>query len=98
MFIDVSQEFIKDGNKNKLRDEDIEKIIRTFDKSEKVEKYAEVVELNTIKENDYKLNISRYADTTEEEEPVHRKSSYTTRALTSGTLLRDVLIKIPPLN
>ncbi len=70
LFIDASQGFIKDGNKNKLRDEDIEKIITTFDNFENVEKYAEVVELDTIKENDYNLNISRYVDTTEEEEPV----------------------------
>ena len=70
LFIDASNGFVKDGNKNKLRDEDIEKIIETFDKFENVEKYAEVVELDTIKENDYNLNISRYVDTTEEEEPV----------------------------
>lgn len=70
LFIDASQGFIKDGNKNKLRDEYIEKIITTFDNFENVEKYAEVVELDTIKENDYNLNISRYVDTTEEEEPV----------------------------
>lgn len=70
LFIDASNGFIKDGNKNKLRDEDIEKIIETFDNFENVEKYAEVVELDTIKENDYNLNISRYVDTTEEEEPV----------------------------
>lgn len=70
LFIDASQGFIKDGNKNKLREEDVEKIITTFDNFENVEKYAEVVELDTIKENDYNLNISRYVDTTEEEEPV----------------------------
>lgn len=70
LFIDASQGFVKDGNKNKLRDEDIEKIISTFDNFENVEKYAEVIELDTIKENDYNLNISRYVDTTEEEEEV----------------------------
>ncbi|MDK0678406.1 N-6 DNA methylase, partial [Clostridium perfringens] len=37
---------------------------------EDVEKYANVIDLETIKENDYNLNISRYVDTTEEEEPV----------------------------
>jgi type I restriction enzyme M protein len=35
-----------------------------------VEKYASVVDLDTIKENDYNLNISRYVDTTEEEEEI----------------------------
>ncbi len=67
LFIDASSGFIKDGNKNKLRDADIEKIIETFDNFEPVEKYAEVVHLKTIEENDYNLNISRYVDTSAEE-------------------------------
>ncbi|MGL4731522.1 MAG: type I restriction-modification system subunit M [Clostridium sp.] len=70
LFIDASAGFVKDGNKNKLRDEDIEKIIGAFDNFETVEKYAEVVELKTIEDNDYNLNISRYVDTTEEEKQV----------------------------
>lgn len=70
LFIDASNGFVKDGNKNKLRDEDIEKIVTTFDKFESVEKYAEVVESKVIEDNDFNLNISRYVDTTEEEEEV----------------------------
>ena len=42
----------------------------TFDNYENVEKYAEVIEIDTIKENDYNLNISRYVDTTEPEPEV----------------------------
>ena len=70
LFIDGSNDFVKEGNKNKLRDEDIEKIVSTFDAFEDVEKYATVVDIETIKENDCNLNISRYVDTTEEEEQV----------------------------
>lgn len=70
LFIDGSNDFVKDGNKNKLRDEDIEKIVKTFDEFKDVEKYASVVDLTTIKENDNNLNISRYVDTTEEEPEV----------------------------
>ena len=70
LFIDGSNDFVKEGNKNKLRKEDIEKIITAFDNFEDVEKYANVIDLETIKENDYNLNISRYVDITEEEEPV----------------------------
>lgn len=70
LFIDASSGFVKDGNKNKLRDQDIEKIIETFDNFEAVEKYAEVVPLKTIEENDCNLNISRYVDTSEEEEEI----------------------------
>lgn len=70
LFIDASSGFAKDGNKNKLRDEDIEKIVEVFYNFEAVEKYAEVVELETIEENDYNLNISRYVDTSDEEEEI----------------------------
>lgn len=70
LFIDASQGFVKDGNKNKLRDEDVEKIIQTLNEFQDVEKFASVVDIETIQENDYNLNISRYVDTTEEEEQV----------------------------
>lgn len=70
LFIDGSNDFVKDGNKNKLRDEDIDKIVKAFDEYKDVEKYASVIDLETIRENDYNLNISRYVDTTEEEEEV----------------------------
>ena len=70
IFIDGSNDFVKDGNKNKLRDEDIEKLISAFNGFEEIEKYASVVALETIKANDDNLNISRYVDTTEEEEEV----------------------------
>ncbi|MFD3157955.1 type I restriction-modification system subunit M [Haloimpatiens sp. FM7330] len=70
LFIDASSGFVKDGNKNKLRDEDIQKIVETFDNFEAVDKYAEVIELKDIEENDFNLNISRYVDTTEPEPEV----------------------------
>ncbi|UOE94396.1 type I restriction-modification system subunit M [Alkalihalobacillus sp. LMS39] len=70
LFIDASQEFIKDGNKNKLREEDIEKIVVTFNEFIDIEKYAAIVDINTIKDNEYNLNISRYIDTSEEEEEI----------------------------
>ena len=70
MFIDASQGFVKDGNKNKLREEDVQKIVSTFDTFADVDKYAVVVDLETIKGNEYNLNISRYVDTTEEEDEI----------------------------
>lgn len=70
LFIDGSNDFVKDGNKNKLREEDIDKLNSAFDAFEDIEKYASVVTLEAIKENDDNLNISRYVDTTEEEEEV----------------------------
>ncbi|MBN2797286.1 MAG: type I restriction-modification system subunit M [Clostridia bacterium] len=70
LFIDASNDFAKDGNKNKLRPEDITAVVKAYDAFEKIEKYAEVVSLDEIRDNDYNLNISRYVDTTEEEETV----------------------------
>ena len=70
IFIDGSNAFEKAKNKNKLRDDDVEKIVNTYMKRETIDKYSYNATLNEIKENDYNLNIPRYVDTFEEEEPV----------------------------
>lgn len=70
LFIDASQEFEKDRNQNRLRDEDVEKIIDTYNKREEIEKYSHNATLEEIKENGYNLNIPRYVDTFEEEDPI----------------------------
>ena len=70
LFIDASTEFEKRGNQNYLTDEYVEKIVHTYADRETVEKYAYVASLSEIAENDYNLNIPRYVDTFEEEEPV----------------------------
>lgn len=70
LFIDASKEFIKGKNQNKLSKENIDKIVETYKKREDVEKYAHVATFEEIKENDFNLNIPRYVDTFEEEEPV----------------------------
>ncbi|KFI69365.1 type I restriction-modification system subunit M [Bifidobacterium magnum] len=70
LFIDASNDFEKDKNQNKLRPEDIQKIIDTYVARKDVDKYAHVATLDEIKENDYNLNIPRYVDTFEEEEPI----------------------------
>lgn len=70
LFIDASKEFIKGKNQNKLSKEHIDKIVETYQKREDIEKYAHVATFDEIKENDFNLNIPRYVDTFEEEEPV----------------------------
>lgn len=69
-FIDASNEFTKGKNVNILTPENIEKILDTYDKREDVDKYAHLAAFDEIKENDYNLNIPRYVDTFEEEEPI----------------------------
>lgn len=70
LFIDASQHFAKEKNQNKLREEDIDRIISTFRNREVIDKYSYIASLEEVKENDYNLNIPRYVDTFEEEEPV----------------------------
>ena len=70
LFIDASGEFEEGSNQNRLRDQDIEHISKTFHAYQDEEKYARVVPLEEIKENDFNLNISRYVDTSEEEERI----------------------------
>jgi len=72
LFIDASGDeyFEKGKNQNKLREEDIQRIVDTYDKYETIDKYSYVASRDEIIENDYNLNIPRYVDTFEEEEPV----------------------------
>jgi type I restriction enzyme M protein len=70
LFIDASNHFEKAKNQNYLRSEDIDKIITTFRDRKVEDKYSHLATIDEIKENDYNLNIPRYVDTFEEEEPV----------------------------
>lgn len=70
LFIEASKEFEKGKNQNNLSDENVDKIVNTFKNYEDVDKYAHVASIEEIKENDYNLNIPRYVDTFEEEEPI----------------------------
>lgn len=67
LFIDASKHFEKGKNQNKLREEDIDKIMEAYQKRVDIEKYSHVATLDEIKENDYNLNIPRYVDTFEPE-------------------------------
>ena len=70
LFIDASREFEQGTNQNKLRTQDIEKILATYKARETIDKYAYLAEFDELKENDFNLNIPRYVDTFEPEPPV----------------------------
>ena len=70
LFIDASEHFEKAKNQNQLRPEDIAKIVDTYRARQAEDKYSHVATLEEIRENDYNLNIPRYVDTFEVEEPV----------------------------
>lgn len=63
LFINSELEYEEGKNQNKLRQQDIEKIVQTFDDYAEIKRYSKVVTLAEIAENDYNLNIRRYADT-----------------------------------
>ena len=73
MFIDASKGFEKKKNQNELREEDIQKILDTYEKREDVERFAHLAKYNEIEENDFNLNIPRYVDTFVPEPPVDLK-------------------------
>ncbi|WRA75120.1 type I restriction-modification system subunit M [Helicobacter pylori] len=58
--IDASKDFKKDGNKNRLRDQDVQKMIDTFNAYKEIPYYSKMVSLEEISANDYNLNIPRY--------------------------------------
>jgi len=66
--IDASKGFMKDGNKNRLRQQDIRKIVDVFNKQIEIPKYSRMVPLSEIESNDFNLNIPRYIDASEEED------------------------------
>lgn len=70
VFIDASNDFKEGKNQNELLDEHIEKVVNAYDEMQEVDKFMRIVDMEEIKENDYNLNIARYIDTSEEEEPV----------------------------
>ena len=68
--IDASKGFLKDGNKNRLRAQDIHRIVDVFNKQSEVPRYSRMVSLVEIAKpaNDYNLNIPRYIDSSEPED------------------------------
>jgi len=63
LFINGELEYQEGKNQNKLRDTDIQHILNIYDAYENERRYSKVVEMDEIRENDYNLNIRRYADT-----------------------------------
>ena len=63
LFINSELEYQEGKNQNKLRDEDIQHIIDVYDAYEDEKRYSKVISMDEIRENDYNLNIRRYADT-----------------------------------
>ena len=63
LFINSELEYEEGKNQNKLRQQDIDKIVTTFETFEEIKRYSKVVPLAEIEDNGFNLNIRRYADT-----------------------------------
>ena len=83
--IDASKGFVKDGNKNRLRHQDIHKIVDVFNKQLIIEGYSRNVDIHSIVANEYNLNIPRYIDSSEAED-LHDLSAH----LKGGIPKRDI--------
>ena len=101
LFIHAAKEYEKGKKQNVLRDQDLEKIVETYDSFEKInkngdtnkyERYSRVVSMDEIKENDCVLNITRYIDTSKPEEEIDLEE--TIRKWKNAMKERDKSIKV----
>lgn len=75
LFINASENFVKDKRQNTLDEKHIERIIETYKyRPEKIRRYARKVSMEEIEKNNYNLNISRYVSTAEVEEKIDLKA------------------------
>lgn len=73
LFINASEYFEKGKRQNKLREEDIERIVKAYQFREELPRYSKKVSMEEIEKNGYNLNISRYVNTSLEEEKIDLK-------------------------
>ena len=76
LFIYGAKDFEDGKNRDKLREEDIKKIVSAFEKYEGVDKYCHVADLSELEENEFNLNVPRYVDISEPEEPIDIQEAY----------------------
>ena len=76
LFVDASKEFRKEGPRNYLDPEHIDKIVDAVLKREDVEKFAHLATFEEIQGNDFNLNVPRYIDNSEEEEEIDIESTF----------------------
>jgi len=70
LFIDASRGYEQGANQNILREQDLGKIVDTYRKKSRIDKYSYLAGYQEIEENEFNLNIPRYVDTFEEEEEI----------------------------
>jgi type I restriction enzyme M protein len=96
LFIDASDEFTRSGNKNKLTDENIAKIMKAYTDRKDIPHFASLVPYEKITENDYNLAVSSYVekeDTTEEVD-IHKLNAEIEQIVARQAELRKAIDEI----
>lgn len=96
LFIDASNDYQKERKNNVLSDKHIQQIVDTYVAYKTTERYARVVTIDEIRNNDFNLNIPRYVDTTEEE-PVVDVEAIETRLLEVKEELTEIDLELQQL-
>ena len=78
LIVDASKGFVKVGKNNHLQASNIKKIVDSVVQRKDVDKFSRVVSQQRIRDEGYNLNIPRYVDTFEEEEPVDLQAEFAT--------------------
>ena len=99
LFINASEHFERGKRQNYLSDENIEKIIATYQqRPENIERYARCVEMDEIEANDFNLNVSRYVSTAEREividlSATHRELVEIDKQIQESTARHNIFLK-----
>jgi len=105
LFINASEHFEKGKRQNRLRDEDIDKIVETYQLRKEEERYSKRISMERIKEEGYSLNISRYISTTRAEVEIdlaatHGELKIIENTIQEATIKHNQFLKelgLPPL-
>src|SRR3989344_2317491 len=73
LIIDAEQDYEEGKNQNRLRKKDIEKIVSAFENYRDIEKYARVIDIKELEENEFNLNVRRYVENADKEEVIDVK-------------------------
>lgn len=74
LIIDAEQDYEEGKNQNRLRKKDIEKMVAAFENYQDIDKYARIVDIKELEENEFNLNVRRYVENSEDEEIIDVKS------------------------
>ena len=96
LFIDASNEFIKETNNNRLSYENIEKILKTYSERQEIEHFSKLVSADEIEKNKYNLSVSTYVEKedTKEEIDIVKLNAEIKEIVAREQVLRDEIEKI----